>query len=117
MIDENEAIDALVSIQKSFDIMQSFGSHSMQKMMYENAITSIVTLSLAMTHKSVDEIAVFLDVNHMSFLDDNHFVLDAIDYAMSYIARKSNYSSKSALYIDYILPLNKLKDAVKQIST
>ena len=97
--------------------MQSFGSHSMQKMIYENTITSIVTLSLAMTHRSVDEIAIFLDINHMPFLDDNYFVLDAIDYAMSYIARKSNYSSKSALYIDYILPLNKLKNAIKQIST
>lgn len=114
MIVENEAIDALKRIQELYDIMNSY--NVLPKLIYENIITLILTLAISLSNTSIDKILIFIDLNYVSFLDDKSFILNAVNYAEQYIRYESGYTSKSALYIDYILPLEKLKDAIMQFS-
>ena len=114
MIIEDEAIDALKHIQELYDIMNS--CNVLSKLIYENIITLILTLAISLSNKSIDEILIIFDLNYTSFLDDKSFILNVINYAEHYIAYESGYTSKSALYIDYILPLEKIKDAIMQFS-
>ena len=114
MIVEDEAIDALKRIQELYEVMNS--CNVLPKLIYENIITLILTLAISLSNKSIDEIAIVFDLNYISFLNDKFFALNAINYAEQYITYESGYSSKSALYIDYILSLEKLKDAIMQFS-